>query len=154
MYDIIISDLPTPIKGGPAYLLYTIQFYRKLKERIKKNGVFVLQAGSGAIHEIKFHHCLYYTLKKLFKFVTPYYVYVPSFDVTWAFLIANDKYDASKISSKMINDYIRKRIKGKLKFYDPESHTHMFSIPLNIRKILSKKGRVITDSHPIFSMKK
>src|SRR5258706_5823694 len=29
-FDIIISDLPSPIEAGPAYLLYTIQFYKDL----------------------------------------------------------------------------------------------------------------------------
>src|SRR3954465_1215446 len=42
-FDIIISDLPTPIEGGPAYQLYTLEFYKKMITRLTPDGIFIAQ---------------------------------------------------------------------------------------------------------------
>jgi len=88
-FDLILSDLPTPMEGGPAIELYTMAFYRKMLTRLRPHGLFVAQAGSGSLSQVHFHSTLYHTLKKLFKVVRPYYAFVPSFDVPWAFLLAS-----------------------------------------------------------------
>src|SRR5438270_500274 len=77
-FDIIISDLPTPIEGGPAYQLYTLEFYRKMLQRLRPKGIFIAQAGSGSLVQYHFHSVLANTLKKLFKVIRPFYAFVPS----------------------------------------------------------------------------
>ena len=37
-FDIIIIDLPDPIEEGPAYLLYTQEFYQLVRERLTTDG--------------------------------------------------------------------------------------------------------------------
>jgi len=153
-FDVVISDLPTPIRGGPAFMLYTIEFYKKMKERMNRNSVFICQAGSGAMHEISFHASLFATLRKVFKYVKPYYIYVPSFDVPWSFIIASDYKKPSSLTKDRIKNFIRRKLHNKLKFYDAESHIHMFSLPSHIRNIIFKKNKIITDRAPQFSCKK
>ena len=44
-FDIIIIDLPDPIEEGPAYLLYTREFYQLVRERLSANGIISVNAG-------------------------------------------------------------------------------------------------------------
>jgi len=152
-FDIIISDLPSPIEGGPAYQLYTIEFYHTLLKRLEKNGVFVMQAGSGNLLQIELHQVLYSTLKKIFKYVRPCYAYVPSFDVPWAFLIASNARDPLSQSREEADAAIKKRIRGPLKFYDGITHTGLFHVPKYLRTLLESEKRVITKDKPIFFYK-
>ncbi|GAG65643.1 unnamed protein product [marine sediment metagenome] len=51
-FDIIIIDLPDPIEEGPAYLLYTQEFYQLVRDRLTGNGIICVQAGSSALTEL------------------------------------------------------------------------------------------------------
>lgn len=152
-FDVIISDLPSPIENGPAYMLYTIQFYRVLKRRLKKGGVFVMQAGSGNLLQFELHQVLHSTLRRIFKIVRPFYAHVPSFDVPWAFLIGSDLADPLGIDNRKASAILRKRVEGPLYFYDSVAHTGLFHIPKHIRTRLAKEKRVITKDKPIYFYK-
>lgn len=152
-FDIIISDLPSPIEGGPAYQLYTIEFYHDLLKRLEKNGVFVMQAGSGNLLQIELHQVLFATLKQIFKNVRPCYAYVPSFDVPWAFLIASNSCDPMQAQREEAESAIKKRISGPLKFYDGIAHVGLFHVPKYLRTLLSQEKRIITKDKPIFFYK-
>jgi len=51
-FDIIIIDLPDPIEEGPAYLLYTKEFYQLVCDRLTDNGIISVQAGSASLTEL------------------------------------------------------------------------------------------------------
>jgi spermidine synthase len=135
-FDIIISDLPTPATtdADPVSALYTSDFYALLAQRLKPGGIFVAQSGSGNWLHIRFHAKLYRTLQKHFKVVRPYYVFIPSFDEPWAFLVASQKMDPREISAAQVDK--RLGTLGKmLRFYDGETHEGLFRIPKYLRKI-------------------
>lgn len=152
-FEIIISDLPCPIEGGPAYMLYTVEFYRTLSERLTPSGVFVLQAGSGALLQFRLHTLIYKTLSKIFPVVRSFSAFVPSFDVPWAFIIATRGKDPDKLTQARIDTMIKKRIKGKLKFYDGETHTGLFKVPKYLRELIKEQRSVTRDNHPVFFYK-
>ncbi|HOW28245.1 MAG TPA: polyamine aminopropyltransferase [Elusimicrobiota bacterium] len=153
-FDVIISDLPTPNEPGPAYKLYTLEFYRKLLKRLNPDGLLVVQAGSGSLLQIKQHAVLHNTLKHSFRNVAPYYAYIPSFDVPWAFVVCGgENCRPLELSPKRIDTLIRERIKGPLSFYDGLCHAGLFGTPKHIRKLLNKEKRLITNHHPIYFYK-
>lgn len=152
-FDVIISDLPSPIEAGPAYQLYTIEFYKRMLKRINKGGLFVMQAGSGNLLQFELHQVLFSTLRKIFKNVRSFYAHVPSFDVPWAFLIGSDTSDPYKLDEGTVNNIIKKRMKGKLSFYDGSCHVGLFNIPKHLRTRLNAEKRAITKSHPIYFYK-
>ncbi|OGS18454.1 MAG: hypothetical protein A2219_08785 [Elusimicrobia bacterium RIFOXYA2_FULL_50_26] len=152
-FDVIISDLPSPIEGGPAYTLYTVEFYRKLKSILKPGGIFALQAGSGNPLQIKFHKMLYRTLKQVFSDVYAYYSYIPSFDVPWAFMACGDGIKPAKLSAGEINRRIAGRLTGKLSFYDGYTHLGLFNTPKYMRKYLDEEKNVITEKKPVYFFK-
>ncbi len=95
-FDIIISDLPTPDKPGPLQNLYSVSFFRKLANSLKKGGVLVTQSGSASVADRAFHQRVERDLKKVFKHVCSHSVHVPSFGLPWGFTVASNE----KISRK------------------------------------------------------
>lgn len=151
-FDLIISDLPTPIEGGPAYQLYTLEFYRKMLRRLRPGGVFVAQAGSGSLLQVHFHSVLNHTLKKVFKIVRPFYAFVPSFDVPWAFLLCTQKADPQHLDARTVDRRLGPLMK-QLHFYDGETHEGLFRIPKYLRMRLALERQVITEKKPVFFFK-
>jgi spermidine synthase len=153
-FDVIISDLPTPIESGPAYQLYTIEFYKTLKKKLRPGGLFVLQAASGNLLQIDVHAVLHNTLKQVFEKVWPFYAHVPSFDVPWAFLLCGGPaLNPLKVFADRVDAGVESRVSGKLRFYDGITHEGLFRIPKHVREILSAEKRLMTRKKPIFFFK-
>ena len=44
-FDVVIIDVPDPLEVGPAYLLFTREFYELVRDRLTPEGMVVTQAG-------------------------------------------------------------------------------------------------------------
>lgn len=146
-FDAIIIDLPEPEENSPAYLLYTKEFYEKVKESLTENGMMVTQSASTSLVNLKVFVSIIKTLKEVFPVVKPYITFVPSFFAPWGFNIASKNLDI-----KISPDYFSKKlysIEKTLKFYDMDTHIAMFSLPKHIRTAIEKGGVIIRDDSPI-----
>ena len=149
-FDIIIIDLPEPIEEGPAYLLYTREFYEMVQSKLTANGMIVVQAGSATWTELENFAAVYNTLRSVFPMVCPYQVDVPSFGGPWGFCLASLNIDPVQLSPTEIDDRISARSLNSLRFYDGVTHQGMFSLPKHLRGELAKPGRLITDNEPLY----
>ena len=150
VFDIIIIDLPDPIEEGPAYLLYTREFYQLARDRLTANGIICVQAGSAAWTELLNFTAVNNTLKSVFPIVCPYQVDVPCFGGPWGFCLASLNLNPTQLSVTEIDDRILARQLKGLKFYDGLTHQGMFSLPKHLRGELSKQTRLITDDQPLY----
>lgn len=149
-FDIIIIDLPDPIEEGPAYLLYTSEFYRIVRDRLTDMGMITVQAGSAALNELLNLTAVNNTLKSVFPAVTPYNVDMPCFGGPWGFCIASLKADPATLSPDEVDSRIKARSLTGLKLYDGMTHQGMFSLPRYVRDALESQHRVITDKDPLY----
>jgi len=149
-FDIIIIDLPDPIEEGPAYLLYTQEFYQLVRERLTGNGIICVQAGSASWTELFNLSAVNNTLKSVFPIVCPYQVDIPCFGGPWGFCFASSSLSPLQLSVSEIDNRISTRSLNSLKFYDGLTHQGMFSLPKHLRDELAKPGQLITDNHPIY----
>ncbi|MEO0231659.1 MAG: fused MFS/spermidine synthase [candidate division WOR-3 bacterium] len=148
-FDVIISDLTEPIEGGPSSYLFTLEFYEIIKKKLKDNGIFATQAGSTIPYYNLFFCSIYKTLKKVFEFVLPYEIYMPSFNMSWGFFIASSKNFIKNINCELFEIKIKDRnIFEKLKFLTPPYLEKIFIIPKNLKKDLEEKGRILRDEKP------
>jgi spermidine synthase len=152
-FDIIIIDLPDPIEEGPAYLLYTREFYKLVRERLTANGIISVQAGSAAWTELLNLSAVYNTLKSVFSIVCPYQIDVPCFGGPWGFCLASQNLSPLDLSTAKVDGRIAARSLTGLKLYDGLTHQGMFSLPRHLRSEISKQKRLITDSEPLFTYK-
>ena len=149
-FDIIIIDLPDPIEEGPAYLLYTQEFYQLVRKRLTTNGIICVQAGSAAWTELLNFTAVNNTLKSVFSIVCPYQVDVPSFGGPWGFCLALQNLNPLHLLPSEVDSRISARSLNGLKFYDGLTHQGMFSLPKHLRGELSKPARLITDNQPLY----
>jgi len=95
-WDVIIGDLADPTDGGPCYLLYTVEFYKMLAEKLAPNGIFVTQSGPCGLYSVD-EVCLpvYNTLSEVFKNTTLYHAHCPAFFDHYAFTMASNDVDTN-----------------------------------------------------------
>ena len=150
-FDVIILDLADPIESGPAFKLYTQDFYRLAEKCLRDEGILVTQSGPAGPYDYK--ECftaICNTLGTIFTDVYPYSLYVPCFGTPWSFTIATRSNFQIRPSISIIDDAIRERDIHGLRYYDGLTHHHLFSLPRYLRDGLAKETRIISDSHPIF----
>ncbi|NRD20305.1 polyamine aminopropyltransferase [Winogradskyella eckloniae] len=121
-YDIIIADLPDPTNQAIARL-YSKQFFLMVKRNLKRDGVFVTQAGEIYFSNTVFS-CINNTLKSVFETVKPYHTYIPSFG-DWGFIIAKN--------SGLTNNINANTLPKDLKFLNPNQVEQTFVFPKDIK---------------------
>jgi spermidine synthase len=150
-YDIIIIDISEPVEEGPAYLLYTKEFYQIVKKRLSKDGIISLQAGTTSLTALLNFAAVYQTLKTAFPIVTGYQACIPSFGLPWGFALASKNHDPRKLTTEEVDKRIKERISGELRYYDGEVHHGQFLLPKHVRRKVEAENQIIEDNHPLFT---
>jgi spermidine synthase len=150
-FDVMVIDLTEPLEEGPAYLLFTKEFYRDLDKKLKKGGLMSLQAGTTALVTPSTFLAVINTLSKVFRMVAPYQVEVPSFGGPWGFAVVSQGLDPRQLSEPEIDRRIAKRIVRPLRMYDGAAHPGLFSLPRYLRQQLAEEKTVITRDKPFFT---
>jgi len=149
-FDIIIIDLPDPIEEGPAYLLYTKEFYQIVRDKLTSNGIISVQAGSASLTELLNLTAVNNTLKSVFPIVCTYKLDMPCFGGPWGFCTASFNLNPSLLSPSQVDNIISERSLSGLKFYDGITHQSIFSLPKYLRDALAEQTRLIADSEPLY----
>lgn len=150
-WDVVVMDLTEPVDDGPSYLMFTREFFRLLKGKMAPKGVLTLQAGSFNPWLLECHSAVYNTIKLAFGTVRSYYTFIPSFDVTWGFIVASDEKDPLALSPAEIDAALKDRGIEGLLHYDGEAHRGMFALPKDIRALRDKEKRIIEDNNPLIT---
>jgi spermidine synthase len=149
-FDLMIMDLVDPLESGVAYLLYTEEFYRIVKAKLKPGGILVTQSGPAGL--LSFHECftaIYKTVGSVFNYTMPAQVHVPAFQTLWGFTLASDD-PLPPLSPGQVDNLLAERVSKTLKNYDGETHTAMFALPKFLRLGISEEQRINRDASPIF----
>ncbi|MBM2833824.1 MAG: speE, partial [Candidatus Brocadiaceae bacterium] len=87
-FDAIVIDVNDPLEGGPSYMLFTVDLYRIVAKKLKKDGILIVQSGAASITENDVFTSICNTLSKVFNHVFPYVTYIPSYALQWGFVMA------------------------------------------------------------------
>lgn len=149
-YDVMIMDLVDPLEGGPAYLLYTEEYYNIVRARLKPGGILATQSGpAGYLSLRECFTAIYKTLASVFANALPYQAHVPSFITLWGFSIASDA-ALVPLAPEEVDRRIAARLARPLRHYDGESHAAMFALPRHIRDGVAEETRINRDAAPVF----
>ncbi len=152
-FDIIIIDISEPIEEGPAYLLFTQEFYKIAFDRLTDQGVLAVQAGTISLVDLDCFATVHATLQSVFPVVAPYFADIPSFGRPWGFIVADKGKNPTTLGVDGVDRAIRERITGVLRYYDGETHRMIFSLPKHVRERLAAEKRIIEDNHPLFAFR-
>ena len=148
-YDAIVIDVPDPLEAGPAYKLFTAEFYRLVHSRLNESGILVTQAGpTDPTSSNKCFTKVFNTISSEFPMSYPYHSHVPAFGTTWGFVIASNTYAANE--SKGIDSKLRRAGLHDLSMYDQVSHKGLFNLPKYLRQSIDNEKHIIRDNDPLF----
>lgn len=150
-FDVVIIDLTEPLEEGPAYLLYTREFYQGLRDKLTAGGLVAVQSGSTSMVIAHGFTAVVKTLSTAFPVVAPYWAEVPAFGGTWGFCIASQEVAPGELSSEDVDRRISARVDKPLRFYDGLTHRGVFALPKYLRDSLVGEERVITKDSPLFT---
>ena len=149
-FDVMIMDLVDPMEGGPAYLLYTRQYYEIAKARLNPGGILVTQSGpAGLLSHQECFTTINRTLFATFAHCLPCQVHVPAFQTLWGFNIASDTPLPSR-GAEEVDRLLAERLGRELDFYDGETHQSMFNLPKFLRAGIAEETRINLDEAPVF----
>ena len=149
-FDVIIIDLTEPVEAGPAYLLYTREFYGIVAGKLTENGLISVQSGSTSYVELVNIKAVSRTLRTVFPIVRVYQADIPSFGGPWGFCVASMSIDPVKLSPAVVDSRLKERGLTQLTYYDGVTHQGMFMFPKHMRNALARGGRLITDDRPLY----
>lgn len=149
-FDVILVDISEPLEGGPAFRLFTREFYQVLRKRLGPEGTVAIQAGSVSIGRHDLYTAVASTLKTAFSCVAPYCTAVPSFAMPWGFVLAGTGDSPTDLSPETVDRRLAERVRGELRFYDGLTHRRLFSLPKHLRQALAEQTRILTDASPMF----
>jgi spermidine synthase len=150
-FDVVIIDVPDPLEAGPAYLLFTQEFYSLLKARLRPGGLMVAQSGpTGPAFYEQCFSAVANTVGSVFSGVYLSEAFVPSFGTTWGFVIGSTGPDPTSLSVEETDSRISDRIDGELRFLDGITLRGMTSVPKYLRKAVDAEEKIITRDNPIF----
>ncbi|MFC1503969.1 polyamine aminopropyltransferase [Spirochaetota bacterium] len=145
-YDVIIMDVTDPF--GPSVMLYTKESFTHIKNSFKNNkGIFTMHIES-PISRPRVFNAIYKTLKSVFRYVVPHYIYIQMYAVLWGIGVSSNGIDISGITSSTLGERLRKRKVGRLHAIDKDTIKAMQVPYPYIRDILKNKARVVRDKDP------
>jgi spermidine synthase len=150
-FDVIIIDISEPVEEGPAYLLFTREFYHIVHRRLTDQGIIALQSGSVSLSALSCFTAIHQTLRSVFPVVAPYWASIPSFALPWGFSIASKGPDPRVLGPDIIDRLVAERIGPELRYYDGLTHQMSFLLPKYVRRYLEEEKRVIEDNYPLFT---
>ncbi len=149
-FDVVISDLSEPLENGPAYRLFTQQYFSQVRHVLEPDGVFTLQAGSAAPHEIAVFARVANTVRSVFDNVRPYTSFVPSFSTPWGFLVASTEARGGMPipTPESVDRVLSEGTTGGFKMLDGEALQGILSTSAHIRHAIENETTVYTLDNP------
>jgi spermidine synthase len=147
-FDVIISDLSEPLEEGPAFELFTQEYFLKVHDVLDPNGVFALQAGSVAPTDIQLFARVANTLASVFESVRPYASAIPSFASPWGFVIASDRSLDTLPDIDRVDRSLADNTEGSLRMLDGQALHGLFLVSRHIRQAIDTETRVYSLEDP------
>ncbi len=168
-FDVMILDLVDPMEAGPAYRLYTQEFYQMARDRLTADGALVVQSGPAiagmtagpaaapssnepmALTDLtRGFTALHHTLDTVYPVVTGYSPVIPDFGGAWSFVLAaKGENNPAVLTPEQVDALIAQRTDGNLRYYDGITHRRIFSLPKPLRDALAAETWIVTEEHPL-----
>ena len=150
-FDVAIIDVPDPLEAGPAYRLFTREFYAVLKDRLADGGIMAAQAGpTGPSFYEQCFSAVANTIGGVFPTVVLSETFVPSFGSTWGFAIGSLGPNPAAMGVEEADAAIAERVEGELRYLDGITLRGMTSVPKYLRQSVAAERRTIGLDNPLF----
>ncbi len=147
-WDVIISDLCDPIEHGPAYQLFTREFFSRVRRVLADGGTFIVQGGAISIADHLIHARLTNTVRSVFDSVVAHRAFMPSFGTPWGFVLASDRELPQWPDPAAVDAQIKAEIEGSLRFVDGGMLVGQRQLPPFLRAAVQRETTIYTADDP------
>lgn len=152
-FDCIVLDLTDPFVDGVSTSLFTREFFTLAKSHLTEGGILSMQAETTEWGSCQGHIALIKTLEHCFRSVLPYQVSIPFYGLSLGFALASDRALDRTLSFQNLAQTLLERGCTNLRFYDEETHQHMFARPKYLRSAAeealgSEPQALVLPQHP------
>jgi spermidine synthase len=131
-YDVVIMDLTDPYGSDIAKQLYAPEFFQKIRQILRDDGVVVTQAGN-AFYFPHAYDMVLNGVKSAFPIVTEYEVWIPSFGCAVNYVIGSLRYDPAALTAEEVDERLNERGVSTL-FYSGRTHIGLMNLPIHRRR--------------------
>lgn len=147
-WDVIIADLTDPIESGPAYKLFTREFFAYCQRALAPGGVFMNQAGSLSPPLISPLARTMKTIGSVFSQAAIVTVNVPTYGSPWGMALASDKPFERQPSPEHVNQILANSTSGSMKMFDGQALLGLLQSALYVRQQIAKESMIYTLENP------
>lgn len=147
-WDVIIADLTDPIEEGPAFALFTQEFFQLCRQALRPGGVFVNQAGSQAPPLVDLLARVVHTIDSVFEQTSVITANVPTYGSAWGLAVASDRPLDLRPDPAATDRLLVEQVSGVLKMFDGEALLGMLQMPKYLRERLRTETTVYTMAAP------
>jgi spermidine synthase len=130
-YDVVIMDLTDPYTDL-AKQLYAPEFFQKIRQILKDDGVVVTQAGNSFFFPDAYDMVLN-GVKSVFPIVAEYEVWVPSFGYAVNFILGSLRYDPAALTAEEVDKRLKERGVSTA-FYSGRTHIGLMNLPIHRKR--------------------
>ncbi len=131
-YDVVIMDLTDPYSSDIAKQLYAPEFFQKIRQILRDDGVVVTQAGNSFFFPDAYDMVLN-GVKSVFPIVAEYEVWVPSFGYAVNYILGSLRYDPAALTAEEVEKRLRDR-GVSTSFYSGRSHMGLTHLPIHRKR--------------------
>lgn len=144
LFDVMFISVTEPMKDNPSLGLYTKEFLELAKLKLAPNGLIVQSVGCTSFGYLKQYCEMVNTYKEVFSNVSPYHVGLPSFGVSWGFIVASQGTQIPDLET-----FRKPSFPDRLKFYGKATHMSLFALPDYLLDGIKQFTEISTDHNPI-----
>ncbi len=148
-FDVVVIDVTNPMAGGPSFRLFTVEFYRAVRERLRPGGIVVLQSDAVTLHGLDSAATIHHTVRAVWPHVATYAVFLPAYTTDWSFTLGGTELPPLDSPPRAIDERITSRSVAGLHFYDGTSHHRLFHLPRYVRDAFAASTAISRDSAPM-----
>jgi spermidine synthase len=147
-WDVIIADLTDPIESGPAFKLFTREFFVNCRRALRAGGYFINQAGSISPPLLGPLARVAKTIGSVFVHATVVTANVPTYGSPWGLVLASDKPLELRPDPDRIDQQIERSTTGELKMFDGVTLLGLLQVPKYVRNRIASETKVYTLEDP------
>ena len=147
-WDVIIADLTDPIEEGPAYKLFTHEFFELCRNALVPDGVFVNQAGSLSPPLIGLLARTVKTIGSVFPYTSIIQATVPTYGSPWGLAVASQKPINTRPDPAATDALLSTKTTGGFRMFDGQTLLGLLQIPKYVRDRIASETMVYSLANP------
>lgn len=147
-WDVVIADLTDPIEEGPAFKLFTQEFFTLCDRALAPGGVFINQAGSLSPPLVTPFARTMKTIGSVFPHTAIVQAPVPTYGSPWGFVLARHTPLSTHPDPAETDRLLATQVRGMLRMFDGHALLGLLNPPRFVRDHVAAETQIYSLAKP------